>query len=61
MKRPGPVKCAPSSPLLAAVLTEIRRDQRRRTKAARKLAARKLAAQITAMAARVARVFGGLR
>lgn len=52
MKRPGPVKCTPASPLLGAVLKDIRRDQQRRTKAARKLAA-----QITAMAARVARVF----
>jgi len=44
------------SPLLDAVLTEIRRERRRRTKAARKLAA-----QITSMASRVARVFGGVR
>lgn len=53
MKRPGTVKCTPASPLLAAVLKDIRHDQRRRTKAARKLAA-----QIIAMASRVARVFG---
>lgn len=52
MKRPGPVKCTPASPLLGAVLTEIRRERTQRKKAARKLAA-----QITAMAARVARVF----